>query len=215
MSRTGGGAGAGELDTAAVAIQPLTPARWPDVEKLFGKNGACGGCWCTWWRQSRAEYRANSGDPNRRALKAIVDSGTVPGLLAYAGGEPVGWVAVQPRTEYAALARSRTLAPVDDAPVWSVTCFFVAKTWRGRGLMRKLLEAAVAHARAHGATIVEGYPVESASALPAAFVYTGVPAVFEAGGFEEVARRSRTKPIYRRRLTPRASARGTDPSGRS
>jgi GNAT superfamily N-acetyltransferase len=198
---------AGRVEAEKVSVEPLTAARWADLERLFGTKGACGGCWCTWWRQSRAEYRANSGDPNRRALKAIVDAGTVPGLLAYADGEPVGWVAVQPRSEYAALARSRTLAPVDDAPVWSVTCFFVAKTWRGRGLMRKLLDGAVAHARAHGATIVEGYPVESSSALPAAFVYTGVPAVFEAGGFEEVARRSRTKPIYRRRLVPSRRAR--------
>jgi len=185
---------------SAVEIHPLTRERWPDLEKLFGRNGACGGCWCTWWRQTRSEYRANSGEPNRRALESLVESGTVPGLLAYAGGAPVGWVAVQPRSEYLALSRSRTLSPVDDAPVWSVTCFYVAKAWRGRGLMRKLLDAAVAHARASGGTIVEGYPVDSSKALPAAFVYTGVPAVFEAAGFEEVARRSRTKPIVRRVL---------------
>jgi GNAT superfamily N-acetyltransferase len=187
-----------------VTIQPLTPERWPDLERLFGKNGGCGGCWCTWWRQTRSEYRANSGEPNRRALKRIVDSGTVPGLLAFAGDEPVGWVAIQPRSDYPALARSRTLAALDDAPVWSVTCFFVAKGWRGRGLMRGLLEAAVAHAREHGATVVEGYPVDSASALPAAFVYTGVPAIFAKSGFNEVARRSRTRPIFRRRLARRA-----------
>jgi GNAT superfamily N-acetyltransferase len=181
-----------------VDIRPLTPERWPDLEALFGPNGACGGCWCTWWRQTRTQYRENSGERNRRALKEIVLAGTVPGLLAYAGEAPVGWVAVQPRSEYLALSRSRTLAPVDATPVWSITCFFVAKAWRGKGLMRKLLDAAVAHARAGGATVVEGYPVESAQALPAAFVYTGVRAVFEAGGFEEVARRSRTRPIYRR-----------------
>jgi GNAT superfamily N-acetyltransferase len=200
-----------------LTIHPLTPDRWPDLEKLFGRNGACGGCWCTWWRQTRTEYRVNSGEPNRRALKAIVEGGAVPGLIAYAGETPAGWVAVQPRSEYLALSRSRTLAPVDAAPVWSVTCFFVAKEWRGRGLMRKLLGAAVAHARAGGATIVEGYPVDSANALPAAFVYTGVPAVFEAGGFEEVARRSRTRPIYRRVVgrakRPRAQERATPNRG--
>jgi GNAT superfamily N-acetyltransferase len=181
-----------------VEIHPLTPERWPDLEALFGRNGASGGCWCTWWRQTRSQYRANSGEPNRRMLEAIVRDGTVPGLLAYADGAPAGWVAIQPRAEYLALSRSRTLAPVDAAPVWSVTCFFVARAWRGKGLMRKLLDAAVSHARSGGARVVEGYPVDSAKGLPAAFVYTGVPAVFEASGFEEVARRSRTRPIYRR-----------------
>jgi GNAT superfamily N-acetyltransferase len=184
----------------AVEIHPLTADRWSDLEALFGRNGACGGCWCTFWRQTRSQYQENKGERNRRAFEALVKSGTVPGLLAYAGGVPVGWVAVQPRSEYLALSRSRTLAPVDGTPVWSVTCFFVAKPWRGRGLMRRLLEAAVAHARAGGATVVEGYPVDSATALPSAFVYTGVPAVFRASGFEEVARRSRTRPILRRRL---------------
>ena len=181
-----------------LTIRPLTAERWPDLETLFGPRGATGGCWCMWWRQTRSRYRENSGERNRRALKEIVSAGTVPGLLAYAGDVPVGWVAVQPRSEYFALSRSRTLAPVDATPVWSITCFFVAKAWRGKGVMRKLLDAAVAHARASGASVVEGYPVDSERQLPAAFVYTGVPAVFEAGGFGEIARRSRTRPIYRR-----------------
>jgi GNAT superfamily N-acetyltransferase len=191
---------------ARLEIRPLTAERWDDFQKLFGENGACGGCWCTWWRQTRSQYRLNSGERNRLAMKAMVQGGTVPGLLAYAGGEAVGWVALQPRSEYLALSRSRTLAPVDDAPVWSVTCFFVAKGWRGRGVMRQLVDAAVQAARREGARLIEAYPVDSPKKLPAPFVYTGVPAVFHDAGFEEVARRSRTRPIVRRALGRRRAS---------
>src|SRR5512133_3597105 len=112
-----------------VAIHPLTPERWPDLARLFGPRGACAGCWCMWWRLRRADWKAGKGEANRRAFAAYVEARHVPGLLAYAGHEPVGWVAVEPRAAYPGLARSRNLAAVDDVPVWSITCFFVARQW--------------------------------------------------------------------------------------
>src|SRR5512136_1097330 len=126
----------------ALTIHPATPVRWRDVEALFGSNGACGGCWCQFWKQSQAEYRAGKGEPNRRAFRRQVAAGVVPGLLAYAGDEPVGWVAVEPRSAYARLAKARNLVAVDAAPVWSAPCFFVKRGWRGRGVAGRLLEAA-------------------------------------------------------------------------
>ncbi len=183
-----------------LAIRPLTPERWPDVVKLFGPRGACAGCWCTWWRFSTREFRAGLGDGNRRRQERYVKAGHVAGLVAYAGDEPVGWVAIEPRSAYPRLARSRILAPVDERPVWSITCFFVARPHRGKGLTRALIQAAVRYARSRGATIVEAYPVEPAREVADAVVYHGAASTFRAVGFEEVARRSRTRPIVRKAL---------------
>jgi GNAT superfamily N-acetyltransferase len=180
------------------AFHPLTPERWDDLVHLFGARGACGGCWCMWWRAAPADFRADKGKGNKNALRRLVRSGLEPGILAYYGDEPVGWCAVAPREEYPRLARSRVLAPVDERPVWSVTCFFVAKEQRGRGLSVSLLEAAARFAADRGARIVEGYPIEPGSRQPAAFVWTGLASAFTAAGFREAARRSPTRPIMRR-----------------
>lgn len=179
-------------------IHPLVPERWRDLVRLFGARGACGGCWCMWWRQTHAEFERKKGPANRRALNALVRRGPAPGLLAYRDGEPAGWCCVGPRAAFPRLARSRILAPVDDAPVWSVVCFFVAKDHRGRGLTVQLLEAAKSHARRGGAQTLEGYPVEPKQGRAApAFVYTGLASAFRRAGFSEVARRSPTRPVMR------------------
>jgi GNAT superfamily N-acetyltransferase len=186
-----------------LTFQPLTPDRFADLERLFGPRGACGGCWCMWWRLSRPEFTAGKGEGNRRALEALVKGGAVPGVLAYAGDEPVGWCAIEPREAYPRFQRSRTLAPVDDAPVWSITCFYVARAWRGKGVTAALVEAAVAHAKRNGARVVEAYPVDPQKRQADAFVYTGLASTFEKAGFNEVARRSPTRPIVRRALRRR------------
>ncbi len=178
-------------------IDPLTPEHWDDFVQLFGKNGACAGCWCMWWRLPRAQWVKGKGDANKRAIRDLVNGDTVTGLLAYAGRLPVGWCAIAPRAEYPRLAKSRTLQPVDDQPVWSVTCFFVARPWRRRGVTVELLKAAVKFAGRHGARIVEGYPVEPKKDQPDAFVYTGLASAFRQAGFNEVLRRSPTRPIMR------------------
>ena len=186
---------------ASLKFQPLTPKRWPDLERMFGERGACGGCWCMWWRLSRAEFQQRKGGRNKAAFKRIVMAAEVPGLLAYAGKEPVGWCAIAPREKYPLLERSRTLARVDEKAVWSVTCLFVAKAFRRTGVSVQLLRAAAAHARTRGATIVEGYPVEPRSeSLPDAFAWTGLAAAFLAAGFHEVARRSTSRLMMRLNL---------------
>jgi GNAT superfamily N-acetyltransferase len=179
-------------------VHPLTPERWPDFEALFGKNGACGGCWCMWWRLTASAFQANKGDANRRAMKRRVTTGGPPGLIAYHGDEPVAWCAVEPRPAYPRFERSRILAPVDDEPVWSVTCFFVSRPWRRKGLTVRLLDAAVEHVRRHGGRIVEGYPKETRKDEPGPFVWTGTAEAFRRAGFVEVARRSKDRPIMRR-----------------
>jgi len=182
----------------SLKFHSVTPERWRDLETLFGERGACAGCWCMWWRLRRSEWQRQRGQGNKRALKRIVESGEEPGVLAYAGGEPVGWCAVAPREAYAALARSRVLKPVDANPVWAIVCFFVARPFRRRGLTVRLLKAAVRHTRERGARIVEGYPVEpKKGSMPDAWAYTGLASAFVKAGFVEVLRRSETRPIMR------------------
>lgn len=185
--------------TTGITFRVATPSRWADIESLFGERGACGGCWCMFWRRpSRKEFDANKGRGNKRALRTIVASGAKPGVLAYRGKEPVGWCAVAPRSQYVALERSRVLKPVDEQPVWSISCLFVRKQYRRQGIATQLLRAAVDFAASKGAIIVEGYPVEpSMDKMPDAFIWNGVPAAFLAAGFKEVARRSASRPIMR------------------
>ena len=154
-----------------------------------------------WWRLTRKQFKASKGAKNRTAFRRIVASGAEPGVLAYVGNEPAGWCAVGPRESYPLLENSRTLARVDRKPVWSVTCLFVARPSRRKGLSTQLLCAAAAHARRQGAHLLEGYPVEPRQkTLPDAFVWTGLASAFRKAGFHEVARRSATRPIMRLEL---------------
>jgi GNAT superfamily N-acetyltransferase len=147
----------------------------------------------------RSEFKERKGEKNKKAFKKIVASGEVPGIIAYADGKPVGWCALAPRENYPLLKTSRVLASLDAEPVWSVTCFFVAKPFRRKGVTVQLLKAAVAYARKKGVGIVEGYPVEPREngRLPDVFVYTGLAPAFRSAGFVEVLRRSETRPIMR------------------
>ncbi len=183
------------------SFHPLTPDRWPDLEALFGPRGACAGCWCMYWRQSRKDFEQMKGEPNRLAFKALVTSGDVPGILAYDGERPAGWVSLAPREAFPTLKRSRILKPIDEQPVWSVVCFLVHKDYRRRGLTVELLRAAEKFAASQGARILEGYPEEPKSAhAPAVFIYTGVASAFLQAGYEEAARRSPARPVMRKSL---------------
>jgi GNAT superfamily N-acetyltransferase len=181
-----------------ISIQPLTPERWMDFEQLFGPHGACGGCWCMYWRQSTREFEQQHGEQNRQAMQNLVNAGSIPGLLAYDHRVPAGWCSIAPREEFPRLARSRILKPVDDQPVWSVVCFFMARSQRRKGLSIKLLKAAVEFAASQAAKIVEGYPLDlGGRPSPDAFAYPGLRAAFIQAGFHEVVRRSPTRPIMR------------------
>ncbi len=149
------------------------------------------------WKLRGKAYDEAKGYETRQMHKSIVDSGTVTGLLAYLHGEVVGWVAVEPRSAYERLTHSKVLKPVDDREVWSVTCFFVAKKFRKQGINVELLKAAVEYVRKKGGKIVEGYPIEASKEMPAPFAFTGTASAFVKAGFNEVARNSPTRPIFR------------------
>jgi hypothetical protein len=179
-------------------IAPLTVGAWPDFERLFGPRGAYGGCWCMWWRLTRREFEQRQGDGNRRAMKALVEAGVVPGILGSLDGEPVAWCSVAPREQFPALERSRVMARIDDTPVWSIVCFFFGLGARRRGLMRPMIRAAVAHAARHGGRVVEAYPtLPRDRPLPPVSSFMGVPAAFAAEGFVEVARPSARRVVMR------------------
>ncbi len=182
-----------------LTIHPLTMDRWDDFVELFGTRGACGGCWCMTPRLTRREYEANKGAGNKRKMKALVRKGQVPGVLGYCDGAPIGWCSIEPRESFSALERSRVCKPVDDKPVWSIVCFFLAKPYRRQGLSRQLIKGAVKYARSRGARIVEAYPVEpKKDPMPEVFAYHGIAAAFRKAGFREVARGSETRPIMRK-----------------
>jgi GNAT superfamily N-acetyltransferase len=150
------------------------------------------------WRIPRKHYEVEKGLGNKRAFRKIVKSGRKPGVLAYAGKEPIAWCAVAPREEYIGLANSRILKAVDEKPVWSISCLFVKKGYRRKGVSAQILKAAVEFAGGQGALIVEGYPVSPGSEKMAdPFLWHGTTSAFKAAGFREVLRRAPTRPIMR------------------
>ncbi len=184
-----------------LTFRSLSEKNWLDLEALFGPRGGSGGCWCMWWKLRRSEYEKKKGSGTKRAFRKIVASGAPTGVLAYAGGQPVGWCAVAPREAYPVLGSSRILKPVDAQPVWSVTCFYIPRARRRCGLTALLLDAACEFAGKQGAKIVEGYPADPrAGTMADTFAWTGLLSAFRKAGFKEVARRSAGRPIMRRFL---------------
>jgi GNAT superfamily N-acetyltransferase len=181
-----------------LTFQPVTPDRWADVEAFFEAHGMLRGCWCMWWRRKRSEFYPDWGQGNQALFREIVEEGRVPGLLAYDGDQPVGWVSVAPREVFPVLQRSPVLRPVDGEPVWSIVCFFVHRDYRGKGVTARLVQAAAAYARQQGARIIEGYPYDPPEGeVSDSLTFTGQVSAFTQAGFREVARRSAKRPILR------------------
>jgi GNAT superfamily N-acetyltransferase len=175
-------------------IHPLTPDLWPALEDLFGELGACNGCWCMYWRIGAA-YRKQTRAANKAAFHDVVVKGPPPGLIAFHEDVPIGWCQITPREAVPWLDRTWRLRRVDDAPVWSISCLYVRKGFRRRGVTSALIGAAVEMAKAAGATIVEAYPLD-ADLTPSASG-TGFASTFVRAGFRIVARHAPPRPIMR------------------
>lgn len=151
-----------------------------------------------WWRCTRKEFERNQGEGNKQVMRELVEAGAVPGLLAYQGEQAIGWCAVAPRAELTSMGRSPVLRPVDDRPVWSVSCFFVDKSHRGRGVAASLLEAAKEYVSEQGGECLEAYPtVSDKEKLPPVSSFMGVPGLFDKAGFRLVAQPSKARQIWR------------------
>lgn len=183
--------------SAHLTVRPLTPDLWPAFEDLFGKNGACNGCWCMYWRIG-ATYRKLPRDQNKSAFQEIVKRGPPPGLVAFDGDVAVGWCQLTPRDALPGLDRAWRLQRVDQVPVWSISCFYVRVGYRRQGVTSALISAALKVAKRAGAAAVEAYPLD-ADKTPSSS-WTGYATTFKRAGFKVVARHVPARPIMRHAL---------------
>jgi GNAT superfamily N-acetyltransferase len=184
-----------------ITLRPLCRGDWATLERLFGSNGACGGCWCMWWRVPRGGklWAEAKGAKNRAAFRKLVEQGSVQGILAFSGQQPVGWCSFGPRHAFPRLERVKAFKRSWAEQTWSINCFYVPRAWRGSGIARRLVEEATKLAFQSGASEVEGYPVmpaESGAALPAVFAWTGVPALFESNGYRELPQQEGHRRVF-------------------
>jgi GNAT superfamily N-acetyltransferase len=179
-----------------LTIRPLTTENFGDVETLFTARGCsyAKSCWCLAYR-----YQKRDMPPDKRAgLKRLAKTAKVaPGLIGYRGGVPVGWISLGPREDFARLATSRVMKPIDDTPVWSVICFVVPKVHRGEGVAQAMLNAGIVYARKMKAKVLEAYPTEVRGRTNDQFLWFGTPSMYLKAGFAEAARPSTVRPIMR------------------
>ena len=182
---------------AKLTFRPVDEDTLPAFEAFFRRRGAPNWCWCMAFRRTPEEVKVANGANSHRQIVARVREGVPVGLLAYDGEEAVGWVSVAPRDTF----RIKGAPAAEGADVWSISCFFVPRERRGAGMMRRLIAGAVAHARRHGATIVEAYPVDPDSP---SYRHMGFVAVFAAAGFDDLGMTGRRRHVMRRTWARRA-----------
>lgn len=174
-------------------VRAVEADTWPDFERLFEGKGAPKYCWCMAWRATKEESKQTDSASRKRAMQSRVRSGMPVGLLGYLDGDPVAWCSVAPRSTYRPLVRDNA----SDEGIWSIACFFTRREFRGQGLTKRMLAAALRHARAHGATVVEAYPVDADSP---SYRHMGFVPMFAEAGFVEVGREGTRRHVMRRRL---------------
>ncbi|MGX5803604.1 N-acetyltransferase family protein [Bradyrhizobium sp. Arg314] len=165
-------------DLAGIRFVEVTQETRGRFESLFEQPGAPKYCWCMAWRHSSREHIQT--DEKKRMMMALIDAGTPVGIIAELDGNTVGWCSVAPRETYRRLSKQQ-----DDSEtgIWSIVCFYVPRALRGGGLASALLDAAIDHAFARGARIVEAYPVDEAAP---SYRFMGFHDMFVARGFREV-----------------------------
>jgi GNAT superfamily N-acetyltransferase len=188
-------------DGRRLSLRLLDSDDWPVVEDLFGEKGACGGCWCMWWRVPRGGklWKEVQGKKNRLAFRKLIQAGEVHAVLAFDGDEPAGWCCFGPRSSFPRAERVKACARAWSEGTWSIVCFYIPSQHRGKGIGSRLLKMATEEAFAAGAVEVEGYPVtpaEEGKPIPAAFAWTGVPAMFEAAGFQELPEQEGSRRLF-------------------
>ena len=178
-----------------LTFQEVDTDHWGDFERLFEAKGSPKYCWCMAWRATAEEIKLD-GAGRKVAMHNRVRAGTPVGLLGYLGHEPVAWCSIAPRTTFRGLVSDDS----SDDGIWSITCFFVLRRLRRAGIARRLLRAALRHARDHGAKVVEAYPVEADSP---SYRHMGFVSMFEEAGFHEVGREGTRRHVMQRKLRAR------------
>jgi len=184
-----------------IMVRPLTPERWPDLEAIFNARGCsvARGCWCMYYRSGRKPPPAGMTrkERNHRDLKRLARADPPAGLIGYRGKVPVGWISLGPREDFKTLERSIVMKPVDAERVWSIVCFVVPSEFRGQGVAKALLGAAIAYARKRRVKLLEAYPVDKPGRRADQELWFGTKSMYDAAGFEEVARRRPARPVVR------------------
>ena len=178
-------------------VRPLTPDLWPALEDLFGKEGAYHGCWCMYWRIGPA-YRRRPAQHNKAAFRRVVKQGPPPGLLAFHDELAVGWCQLGPREALTWLPHEWRLKPVDDVPVWSISCMYVRRSYRRQAVSFALIAAALKVAKRARATALEAYPFDAS--VSGTSSSTGYASAFTRAGFRTIARHIPARPIMRHDL---------------
>lgn len=182
-----------------MTFEPLTKANWGHFVQLFGERGACGSCWCMYYRLKKSDFKEGKVDNgNKEAMKALVWKGKPTGILGFYEGQPIGWCAFAPREHYMKIENSRVHKRIDDQPVWSVSCFFIDKAFRRQGVSVAMLNGVIEYARKENIRIIEAYPtIPTQEKLPDSFAWIGLYRSFEEAGFRIVDRTSRNRPMVR------------------
>lgn len=179
-----------------LSFHEVDESRWDDFERLFAGRGGPKSCWCMVWRATGDETRQTKGPQRKAAMEARVRNGTPIGILGYLEDEPVAWCSIAPRPTYRALG-GQDVPGEDPDTVWSLACFFAHRRLRGQGVTSQLIAAAVEHARAHGARVLEAYPVEPGSP---SYRFMGYLPAFEAAGFDHVGLAGTRRHVMRLKL---------------
>jgi GNAT superfamily N-acetyltransferase len=193
-----------------LTFEPLTQKNWDKFVQLFGKNGACGNCWCMYYRLSKPDYQiGKSEEGNKRAMQELVMSNKPAGLLAIYEGLAIAWCAFAPREDFIKLEKSRVHKRIDELPVWSIPCFFIDKNFRKHGVSTALLKGVIKYAKENGIKVIEAYPtIPTTETLPDSFAWIGLFKSFDRAGFEIADRTSKNRPMVRyytdRTFTPKA-----------
>jgi GNAT superfamily N-acetyltransferase len=182
-----------------ITFEPLTKENWDKFLLLFGSKGACGNCWCMYYRLKNPEFRKGKTDEgNKKAMKDIVWGNKPAGILAVYEEQAIAWCACAPREDFTRLENSRVHKRIDDKVVWSVPCFFIDKKFRRNGVSVLLLKGVISYAREQGIKIIEAYPaIPTREKLPDAFAWIGLLQSFERAGFEIADRKSKNRPMVR------------------
>ena len=190
-------------------VEPLSDETWEALAALFREGGDPRWCWCQFWRLRSKDMSGLKVPELRERLHDQARSELAPGLVAFEGDRAVGWASVAPRDHYQRIAFSKVIPKIDDRPVWSIVCFAVSSSARGRGVARALLDAAVEFARSNGAEAIEAYPValEPGATIHPNSVYTGTLTTFERVGFSVVADRASDPSSKSRRVVVRRELR--------
>ena len=182
-----------------LTFEPLSKKNWYNFVQLFGAKGACGNCWCMYYRLKKSDYlEGKAGDGNKDAMKEIVWNGKPAGILALYEGQAIAWCAFAPREDFIKLANSRVHKRIDNEDVWSVPCFFIDKNFRRNGISVALLKGVINYAKENGIKIIEAYPtIPTQDKLPDSFAWIGLYKSFERAGFEIVDQTSKNRPMVR------------------